>query len=188
MVRSPCQADPVVDEDSHLVNLLAMVALGVTTDVTAAVEAASGLSLKEVAALTTLANWADGRSIEVLRSVLEMSQPGCARLVDRLVEEGLASRARDPHDRRVVRVRVTAQGRRLVTAAQEARAVATRRWLEGLPGSQAVTLTRLLDRMSAERVMDSADPALTANTQCRLCNPAACGFPDGCAPTRASRR
>ena len=94
LVRSPCQADPVVDEDSHLVNLLAMVALGVTTDVTAAVEATSGLSLKEVAALTTLANWADGRSIEVLRSVLEMSQPGCARLVDRLVEERLGQAGR----------------------------------------------------------------------------------------------
>ena len=106
-----CQADAVADEESHLVNLLAMVALAVTTDMTAAVEGASGLSLKEAAALTTLANWADGRSIDVLRSVLEMSQPGCARLVDRLVEEGLASRAGDPIDRRVVTVRVTAHGR-----------------------------------------------------------------------------
>jgi MarR family transcriptional regulator, negative regulator of the multidrug operon emrRAB len=175
----------VVADEPHLVNTLGVVALGVTTDMTAEVEAATGCSLKEVAALTTLANWADGRSIEVLRTVLEMSQPGCARLVDRLVEGGLATRARDPRDRRVVTVRITARGRRVVTAAQTARAAAVQRWLTGLPAGEAATLTLLLDRLSSARVRDSADVEQTMNTQCRLCDPAACGFPDRCATSQA---
>ena len=90
----------------------------------------------------------------------------------------------------MVRVRVTAQGRRLVTAAQEARAVAypSDGW-NGCRPAQAVTLTRLLDRMSAERVMDSAGSGADREQAVPVVQSgAACGFPDGCAPTQASRR
>ncbi len=169
----------------RLVNLTGLVALGVATDVTESVEAASGLPEKELAALTSLANWADGRSIDVLRSVLAMSQPGCARLVDRLVEAGLAERARDPGNRRVMTVRVTSLGRRTVVQGRMARADAVMRWLDGLDSGQAATLETLLERLAVTGVTDVGDAAAVINRRCRLCDPEACGYPDGCAVTQA---
>lgn len=172
--------------DPHLVNTTAMFALGVSTHMAAAVEAATGLSEREVAALTTLSNWADGQSIEILRETLGMSQPGCARLVDRLTDAGLALRDRGVPDRRVVTVTVTSAGRAAVAAARTARAEAVRGWLAGLDGEEAAGLARVLDRLAAAQV-PPARPAARAvvNSLCRLCDPGACGFPDRCAVTRA---
>ena len=177
----------MADCDPHLVNMTAVVALGVATEVTDAVEVATGLSLKEVAALTTLGNWADGQSIERLRAVLGMSQPGCARLVDRLVAERLARRGADGADRRVTTVHITAGGRRVVATAHAARATAVQRWLDGLPPDAQNRLGPLLDELAGARIRASDAPAALANTQCRLCDTAACGYPDRCATTQASR-
>jgi MarR family transcriptional repressor of emrRAB len=176
----------VADADPHLVNMTAAVALGVATEVTSAVEGATGLSLKEIAALTTLANWADGQSIDRLRAVLGMSQPGCARLVDRLVADRLARRGADGADRRVTTVYITARGRRVVATARTARATAVLRWLDGLPADAQHRLGPLLDELAGARVRASDAPAELANTQCRLCDPEACGHPDGCPTTQAS--
>jgi MarR family transcriptional repressor of emrRAB len=177
----------VADRDPHLVNMTAVVALGVATEIAGAVEVATGLSLKEIAALTTLANWADGQSIDRLRAVLGMSQPGCARLVDRLVDERLANRGADRADRRVTTVSITARGRRLVASARTARATAVLRWLDGLPPGAQRRLGPLLDELASARVRVSEAPAALANSQCRLCDPAACGYPDRCPTTQASR-
>ncbi len=177
----------MADCDPHLVNMTAAVALGVTTEITGAVEAATGLSIKEIAALTTLANWADGQSIDRLRGVLGMSQPGAARLVDRLVDERLANRGVDRADRRVTTVRITARGRRVVERARTARASAVQAWLDGLPAGAQERLGPLLDELAGARIRASEDPAALANSQCRLCDPAACGHPDRCATTQALR-
>src|SRR6185437_8923835 len=148
----PWEADRVAESDPHLVNVTAVVALGIATEFTTAVELATGQSLKEIAALTTLANWADGQSIERLRAVLGMSQPGCARLVDRLVAEGLVRRGAHGDDRRVTTVRVTARGRRVVATARRARATAVQRWLDGLSSDDQRRLGPMLDRLAGARV------------------------------------
>lgn len=46
---------------------------------------------------------------------LGISFPAATKTVDRLVRKELASRAEDPSDRRVVRIRLTERGRKLVT-------------------------------------------------------------------------
>jgi hypothetical protein len=65
-----CEAKDVAESDPYLMNMTAAVALGVSTEITSAVEMATGLSLKEVAALTTLANCADRDSINASLSSL----------------------------------------------------------------------------------------------------------------------
>lgn len=181
-----CHADAVAEAPSpRLVNLAALVALGLCTDVADAVEAATQVSTKELAALTSLANWADGRSIDVLRSVLAMSQPGCARLVDRLATTGLAERARDARNRRVMTVRVTALGRETVRRGRVARAAAVEQWLGRLDVAQTASLEGILDRLAGTGVEEAADPAAVINRRCRLCDPGACGFPQRCAVTHS---
>ena len=151
--------------------MTAVVALGVATEVTDAVEVATGLSLKEVAALTTLGNWADGQSIERLRAVLGMSQPGCARLVDRLVAERLARRGAD-------RRRPTSHHRSHHGGRPSRRRDRTRRpshrgaeagWT-GCPPDAQDRLGPLLDELAGARIRASDAPAALANTQCRLCD------------------
>jgi len=46
---------------------------------------------------------------------LGISFPAATKTVDRLVRKGLATRAEDPHDRRVVRIRLTELGKKLVS-------------------------------------------------------------------------
>lgn len=46
---------------------------------------------------------------------LGISFPAATKTIDRLVRKGLASRLEDPHDRRVVRIRLTEMGKDLVT-------------------------------------------------------------------------
>src|SRR5512138_3477980 len=52
---------------------------------------------------------------------LGISFPAATKTVDRLVRKEMASRVEDPHDRRVVRIRLTERGRSLVADVYEAR-------------------------------------------------------------------
>ncbi len=55
----------------------------------------------------------DGLTMQQVAAVLGISGPAACTLVDRLVSRGLGERRADGHDRRVVRVVATEQGRRL---------------------------------------------------------------------------
>lgn len=180
MPVNPCHAVGVGD-DARSVNLTGAVALGIATDIAAAVEAVTGATATEIAALTTLSNWADGLSIDRLREVTALSQPGCARLVDRLVSAGFARRERDADDRRVTRVWITAAGRRKVAAASTARAAAVRAWLADLPAADRHRWDQLVEVVAGAHVTGPAE----ANRRCRLCDATACGRGDDCPVTRA---
>ncbi len=68
------------------------------------------LSMKEYDVLYTLSKCPDPiRLCELNRHVL-LSQPALSRMVDRLTERGLVSRAPDPMDGRVVRLALTEEG------------------------------------------------------------------------------
>jgi DNA-binding MarR family transcriptional regulator len=62
---------------------------------------------------------------------LGISRAASSQLVDRLVVQGLLERAEDPHDRRGKQITLTAQGRSLIEAGIEARAV----WMKELTTS-----------------------------------------------------
>jgi DNA-binding MarR family transcriptional regulator len=53
---------------------------------------------------------------------LGISFPAATKTIDRLVRKELASRVEDPHDRRVVRIRLTERGKTLVAEVYEERA------------------------------------------------------------------
>lgn len=68
------------------------------------------ISMREYDVLYTLAKCGEPiRPSELHRNVL-LSQPALSRMVDRLVEQGLVQRTKDPDDRRSVRLSLTELG------------------------------------------------------------------------------
>lgn len=69
------------------------------------------VSMKEYDVLYTLSKCPGPIRLSELNQHVLLSQPAMSRLVDRLVERGLVSRATDPRDRRGVRLALTGKGR-----------------------------------------------------------------------------
>ena len=57
----------------------------------------------------------EGLPMNELARFLSVSRPAVTGLVDRLIAQGLVQREDDARDRRVVRVRITAKGQKIVT-------------------------------------------------------------------------
>jgi len=72
-----------------------------------------GLSLAWLVALRVV-HAGPGSRVQDLADDLDISPGGASKLVDRLVTAGLVDRATDDSDRRVSRLRLTSQGRRVV--------------------------------------------------------------------------
>jgi DNA-binding MarR family transcriptional regulator len=68
------------------------------------------LSMKEYDVLYTLSKCPEPIRLSELNRHVLLSQPALSRLVDRLAERGLVSRAADPKDGRGVRLALTAAG------------------------------------------------------------------------------
>ena len=71
-----------------------------------------------------------------LARVCARSQSSATAIVDRLVEQRLVSRARDPEDRRTVRVDLTARGRALLERFQAEKGGSAVRLLADLPAGR----------------------------------------------------
>lgn len=170
---------------ARLTNLAGAVGLDLTTTVDAAVLADEGLPPVEAAALTALANFAEGRSIDTVRSALALSQPGCARLADRLVERGLVQRRRATSDRRIVELHLTAAGRAKVEGIRRTRERVLRARLDVLTDRQAAQAERILALLAATLVPPLPEGSDVANRVCRMCDADACGHPDRCPVTQA---
>ena len=75
----------------------------------------SGMTLPQLKALIALAGGAEGPCpIKDLAESLGLAPPAATRIVDALVDRGLATRTEDPDDRRVRRIATTAAGRKFV--------------------------------------------------------------------------
>ena len=68
------------------------------------------LSMKEYDVLYTLSKCSNPIRLSELNRHVLLSQPALSRMVDRLTERGLVSRATDPKDGRVVRLALTEEG------------------------------------------------------------------------------
>ena len=68
------------------------------------------LSMKEYDVLYTLSKCPDPIRLSELNRHVLLSQPALSRMVDRLADRGLVSRATDPRDGRGVRLALTAEG------------------------------------------------------------------------------
>ena len=112
-----------------------------------------GLSFTAAATLSTLER--SGPCRLTLLAVQEgVTQPGMTQLVGRLQDAGLVARASDPSDRRVVEVRITAEGSALLARRRAARAERLAGMLARLsPGDQAALAAALpaMDALTSQR-------------------------------------
>ena len=109
------------------------------------------------------------RTVEELREPLGLSQPGAARLVQRLVDEGLVTRG-GPGGRGGLRLRPTDKGRRAVDDFTEERRAQLLELLDPLTEAERDQLSSMLERMLAART----ESVTGAKRLCRLCERRVC--------------
>jgi DNA-binding MarR family transcriptional regulator len=171
-----------VDEAAHEANVLGAVSLAVADRVRQAVERGAGKGGSAPAALVSLATYLDGSPIDSIRGPLGLTHSATVRLVDRLVEAGLAER-REGQDRRSVSVELTPAGRDMAARATRAREEALEEALAGLAPDERAELARLHGKVLAVLT----DGRAAAGRICRLCDAQACGHWEGrCPVTRAA--
>ncbi|HYF95965.1 MAG TPA: MarR family transcriptional regulator [Symbiobacteriaceae bacterium] len=86
------------------------------------------------------------RQVSEVAAHLNVTLSAATGLVDRLVKAKLVTRDRDQKDRRVVWVKVTAEGEQAVVAAEERRRVALSQLVAHLPEEDLSTLCAILER------------------------------------------
>jgi DNA-binding MarR family transcriptional regulator len=89
----------------------------------------------------------DGISQAELARRQRVEAPSMCRMVDRLEREGLVRRDRDEHDRRVIRVRITPQGRAAADLGRDSVADLEARAFGALTDDERHTLAELLGRL-----------------------------------------
>jgi DNA-binding MarR family transcriptional regulator len=171
----------VAHTNAREANLLGTLSLAVTTRLASAVNSPLGPSAP--AALNALESYLGGEPIDTLRQVLGLTHSGAVRLVDRLVEAGLAERRPGP-DGRSVAVALTADGRAAAEAVRVARVAALEDTLGVLTADERATLNTLHEKLLAGLTSDRA----SALRLCRLCDVEACGHYRGTCPVTEARR
>lgn len=114
------------------------------------------LSFTQIKALCALETEGEGRSVKALGDSLGVSLPAMSRAVDGLFERGLVGRQEDPEDRRMKRVRLTDEGRKVPTALNESRLSALAELMGSLEDEEASALEHALELILARRA-DIAD-------------------------------
>jgi DNA-binding MarR family transcriptional regulator len=95
-------------------------------------EVAEEVTLTQYRSLVVLASRGP-QSVAALAVAVGVTPPTASRLCDRLVRKGLIRRREDRHDRRAVRLALTAAGRQLVDAVTLRRRDEIARLLEAIP-------------------------------------------------------
>jgi len=116
-----------------------------------------------------------GLSVDRLSKILQLSQPGTVRLVDRLAEAKLVER-RTGTDRRSVALRLTDAGKRQVKSLLVGRQHALSQALRGLDDWERSTLSAIASKVL--RGLEHTE--VECDRRCRLCDDAAC--PDETCP------
>jgi DNA-binding MarR family transcriptional regulator len=119
---------------------------------------ASGLSPARLSALSLLV-FGGSRTIGELASAEQVRPPTMSAIVDGLEEDGLARRAADPDDGRVVRVRASAKGKRVLQRARERRIAALAERLSRLDAKQIELVREAADLVDEALRRSSAVPA-----------------------------
>jgi DNA-binding MarR family transcriptional regulator len=163
---------------SRVANRLGAVSLTLSDRIREATEAATGMVGGLPAALVSLREWADGKSVEVLAEAMRVSHSRAVRVVDRLEAAGLARRESDPSDGRRALVRLEPAGRELAERALDARSRVLRSAVAELDAGDLLDLERLLGALLHATTVDLR----AAKETCRLCDAHACGHYDGVCP------
>ncbi len=79
------------------------------------------VSITQMKTLHVLADGGSELSVKELSDRLRLSLPGASRIVDALMRRGWLERREDPDDRRMKRVRITDEGRKVLDRIEAAR-------------------------------------------------------------------
>lgn len=154
--------------NNRTVNLLGTVGLAVAGRIEAA--ARDILShVGETPAAVVVIGYGLGPSNDELRRILSLSHPGCVRLVDRLVADGLVER-RPGRDRRAIALHLTAAGQQLRERLLTGRLAAIRPLLQPLTAAEQDQLGGLLHKLLAALPTSDTDRCHL----CRLCDDRVC--------------
>ncbi len=104
----------------------------------------SGLSPSRASALSVVV-YRGPLSMSELAAAEQVRGPTMTRLVQGLEEAGLVARSADPADGRVVRLRATSEGRRVLEAARQRRLALLAPLFAALPAAQREELGRAAD-------------------------------------------
>src|SRR5436190_10280977 len=118
----------------------------------------AGVAIGQWAVLLCL--WArDGMTQAELSRMVAIEPPTVARTIDRMVRDGLVTRALDPNDGRLSRIYLTERGRSLRDELVPLAAAVNDEILNGLTASEARTLRRLLTKLlTSSRSLSSNVP------------------------------
>jgi DNA-binding MarR family transcriptional regulator len=168
-------------------NLLGALSLVLADRTTHAVAAAADQSQTAAAALSALAQFLDGCTVDRLRGVLGMTSSGTVRLVDRLEAAGQVRRG-PGSDARSTSLTLTAAGRRAARRIIAARGVVLEDALAVLSPAERRTLERLASRVLDGVVRDKLAEREATPWICRLCDLGACGRDEGTCPAANAAR
>jgi DNA-binding MarR family transcriptional regulator len=164
-------------------NLLGALALGISDRVGEAVAPRAGHSESTGAALSSVDQFLDQPSVDLLSRVVGLSQSGTVRLVDRLERDGWVRRGSGA-DGRTTTVSLTSAGRREALRLEASRLDVLDGLLEPLTKSEQETLAMLVGRILVGMMRE---PGAT-RWMCRLCDLSACGRPAGHCPIEQEAR
>jgi MarR family transcriptional repressor of emrRAB len=164
--------------DAHLANVVGAFALALVDRIRDATETTAGMSGAAPAALVALRQSLAGRTMDDLAQATGLTHSGAVRLVDRLVEAGLAER-RPGRDDRSLSIVLTASGRALSRKVTMARATAIEEALAALNADERGALSELIDTLvgtvTVQRLDGREQGAEYGGWLCRMCDFGSCG-------------
>jgi DNA-binding MarR family transcriptional regulator len=102
------------------------------------------ISITQMKTLHVLADNGSEVSVKELADRLGLSLPGASRIVDALMRRGWLERREDPDDRRMKRVRITAEGRTVLDRIETARLAGLEDYAASLTPEQRARLSSAL--------------------------------------------
>ena len=102
------------------------------------------LSITQMKTLHILTDGGSELSVKELSDRLGLSLPGASRIVDALMRRGWLERREDPDDRRMKRVRITAEGRKILDRIETARLAGLEDYAASLTPEQRARLSSAL--------------------------------------------
>jgi DNA-binding MarR family transcriptional regulator len=102
------------------------------------------ISITQMKTLHALDDYAAEVSVKELGDRLGLSLPGASRMVDGLLRRGWLERREDPADRRMKRVGITAEGRKVIARIETARLAGLEDYAASLSPEQRALLSSAL--------------------------------------------
>jgi DNA-binding MarR family transcriptional regulator len=102
------------------------------------------ISITQMKTLHALDECADEVSVKELADRLGLSLPGASRMVDGLLRRGWLERREDPADRRMKRVGITPDGRKVIDRIETARLAGLENYAASLTPEQRARLSSAL--------------------------------------------